>query len=219
MARPSLRLGPACPRASLGFHRMEHGEVAAFLLALAAALFGAKLFGELAVRVGQPAVLGELAVGVLLGPSVLGLVPLSQGVLLVSEIGVLLLLFEVGLETDLDELLRVGAPALTVALAGMVFPFAGGWLVATGFGLPSLTAIFVAAALTATSIGITARVLSELSALKSREGQIILGAAIVDDVLGLVVLAVVGQIAETGGVSTGQVARSVGLSIGFLVLA
>jgi Kef-type K+ transport system membrane component KefB len=198
---------------------MDHGEVGAFLLALAAALVGAKLFGELAIRVGQPAVLGELTVGVLLGPSVLGLVPLSQGVLLVSEIGVLLLLFEVGLETDLDELLRVGAPALTVALAGMILPFAGGWLVASAFGLPSLTAIFVAAALTATSIGITARVLSEISALKSREGQIILGAAVVDDVLGLVVLAVVGQIAETGGVSGGQVARSVGLSIGFLFLA
>src|SRR5262245_34722867 len=216
MARPSLRLGPACPRASLGFHRMEHGEVAAFLLALAAALFGAKLFGELAVRVGQPAVLGELAVGILLGPSVLGLVPLSEGVLLLSEIGVLLLLFEVGLETDLNELLRVGAPALGVAVAGMVLPFAGGWIVALAYATPSLAAIFVGAALTATSIGLTARVLSELSALKSREGQIILGAAVADDVLGLVLLAVVSQIAETGRVSVGQAARSAGLSIGFL---
>jgi Kef-type K+ transport system membrane component KefB len=199
---------------------MDHGEAtAAFLLALAAALIGAKLFGELAERVGQPAVLGELLVGVLLGPSVLGLVPLSQGVLLVSEIGVVLLLFEVGLETDLNELLRVGAPALSVALAGMALPFVGGWIVARGFGLPSLTAIFVGAALTATSIGITARVLSELSVLKTREGQIILGAAVVDDVLGLVVLAVVGQIAEAGSLSVPQAARSVALSIGFLVVA
>ncbi len=198
---------------------MEHGELGSFLLAFAAALVGAKVFGELAERIGQPAVLGELLVGVLLGPSVLGLVPLSQGVQLLAEIGVILLLFEVGLETDLSELLRVGGPALTVALAGMLLPFLGGWGLALAFGQPSLTAVFIGAALTATSIGITARVLSELSVLKTREGQIILGAAIVDDILGLVILAVVGQIAEKGGVSIGQAARSAALSIGFLALA
>ena len=101
---------------------MHHGDIASFLVAFAAALAGAKLFGELVERLGQPAVLGELLVGIVLGPSVLGLVPLSHGVLLVAEIGVVLLLFEVGLETDLTELARVGLPALAVALARMRLP-------------------------------------------------------------------------------------------------
>jgi Kef-type K+ transport system membrane component KefB len=199
---------------------MDHGiGLSSFLLAFASALLGAKLLGELAERVGQPAVLGELLAGVLLGPSVLGLVPLSEGVLLLAEIGVILLLFEVGLETDLPALARVGAPALVVALAGMALPFAGGFLLTRALGHPVLTAIFVGAALTATSIGITARVLSELGVLATREGQIILGAAVADDVLGLVVLAVVARISGTGSVDLGVVLRSTGLAVGFLAVA
>ena len=198
---------------------MEHGELGTFLLAFAAALLGAKVFGELAERIGQPAVLGELLVGILLGPSLLGLVPLSAGILLVAEIGVLLLLFEVGLETDLEELARVGGAAMAVAVVGMVVPFASGYLVTRAAGYPTLTAIFVGAALTATSIGITSRVLSELKMLKSREGQIILGAAVADDVLGLVVLAVVSQIAATGSVAVGDALKAAGLSFAFLLVA
>src|SRR6476659_4702614 len=199
---------------------MEHGiDLGAFLLAFGSALLGAKILGELAERLGQPAVLGELIAGVLLGPSVLGLVPLSAGVFLVAEIGVILLLFEVGLETDLVALVRVGAPALVVALAGMVLPFAGGFFLTRALGHPVLTAIFVGAALTATSIGITARVLSEMGVLATREGQIILGAAVTDDVLGLVVLAVVARMSGTGGVDTGMVLTSTGLAAGFLAVA
>ena len=199
---------------------MEHGlDVGALFLAFAAALIGAKLFGELAERVGQPAVLGELAVGVLLGPSVLGLVPLSDAVLVLAEIGVVLLLFEVGLETDLEELGRVGAPAIAVALAGMLLPFAGGFAMARAVGHTTLTATFIGAALTATSIGITARVLSELKVLATREGQIILGAAVADDVLGLVVLAVVSRIAGGGRLEPATVVKATGLAIGFLVAA
>jgi Kef-type K+ transport system membrane component KefB len=199
---------------------VEHGlNVGALFLAFAAALIGAKLFGELAERVGQPAVLGELLAGVLLGSSVLGLVPLSDAVLELAEIGVVLLLFEVGLETDLEELMRVGAPALAVALAGMLLPFAGGYAVTVALGHSALTATFVGAALTATSIGITARVLSELKVLATREGQIILGAAVVDDVLGLVVLAIVSKIAGGGRLEAATVARSGALAIGFLVAA
>jgi len=157
---------------------MDHGfDLGGFLLALASALIAAKLFGEIAERVGQPSVLGELIAGIVVGPSVLGLVPLSLGILVLAEIGVLLLLFEVGLETDLEELLAVGGPALAVALAGMLLPFAGGWAVTRALGYGGLAAIFVGAALTATSIGITARVLAELGSLKTREGQVILGAA------------------------------------------
>src|SRR5262245_41459129 len=197
---------------------MEHGvDIGAFLIAFAAALFGAKLFGELAERVGQPSVLGELLAGVILGPSVLGLVPLSEGIFLLSEVGVVLLLFEVGLEPDLEERLRVGGPAL--ALAGMVLPFAGGYALTRALGYETLTAIFVGAALTATSIGITARVLSELGVLKTPEGQIILGAAVIDDVLGLVVLAIVSKLAQTGTLSAAGALKSTVLAIGFLVVA
>src|SRR5512143_990047 len=199
---------------------MEHDvDVASFLLAFAAALLAAKLFGEIAERFGQPAVLGELLAGVILGPSVFGLVPLTTGIFLIAEIGVILLLFEVGLETDLEELIKVGGRAITVAALGMALPFGGGFLVTRLVGHETLTAIFVGAALTATSIGITARVLSELKALKTDEGQIILGAAVVDDVLGLVVLAVVSRIAESGGVELGTVLKATGLAIGFLVAA
>jgi Kef-type K+ transport system membrane component KefB len=199
---------------------VEHSiDIGAFLVAFAAALFGAKLFGELAERIGQPSVLGELLAGVILGPSVLGLVPLSEGIFLLAEIGVVLLLFEVGLETDLEELLSVGGRALVVALAGMVLPFAGGYALTRALGYEALTAIFVGAALTATSIGITARVLSELSALKTREGQIILGAAVIDDVLGLVVLAIVSKLAQTGELSTAAALKSTVLAIGFLIVA
>ncbi len=198
----------------------EHGiELTPFLLAFASALLAAKIFGELAERLGQSAVLGELLAGVLLGPSVLGLVPLTEGIHLVAEIGIILLLFEVGLHTDLQELIRVGGRALTVALIGMLLPFLGGFLLTRLLGYPALTATFVGAALTATSIGITARVLSELKLLNTEEGQIILGAAVVDDVLGLVVLAVVSRIAETGSVAAGMVVRATGLAVGFLLVA
>jgi Kef-type K+ transport system membrane component KefB len=194
-------------------------EFAPFLLAFAAALVGAKIFAELADRMGQPAVLGELVAGAILGPSVLGLVPLSAGITLVAEIGVVLLLFEVGLETDLEELKRVGLPALTVAVVGMVLPFVGGYALTRLAGFSVLISIFAGAALTATSISITARVLSELGALSSREGQIILGAAVADDVLGLVVLAVVSQLANGAGLDAAIIVRSTGLAIGFLLLA
>jgi Kef-type K+ transport system membrane component KefB len=199
---------------------MEHAaDIPALLLAFAAALLGAKLLGEAAERVGQPAVLGELLAGVVLGPSVLGWVPISQGLLLLAEIGVVLLLFEVGLETDLAELIAVGGPALRVALLGMVLPFAGGFLLTRALGYPAVTAIFVGAALTATSIGITARVLSELKILETREGQIILGAAVLDDVLGLVVLAVVSRIRESAQIDAAAVLSATGLAVGFFLAA
>lgn len=199
---------------------MEHGtDFGPFLLVFAAALLGAKLLGEVALRVGQPGVLGELVAGVILGPSVLGLVPLTTSVLLVAEIGVVLLLFEVGLDTDLEELMRAGGSALAVALVGMALPLLGGFLIVRAAGFSTLVALFAGAALTATSISITARVLSDLKALATREGQIVLGAAVVDDVLGLIVLAVVTQIMSTGKVESGTVLRSTGMAIAFLGLA
>ncbi len=208
---------------------MHDLPIATLLLSLAAILLGAKLFGDLAERIGQPAVLGELVAGVLLGPSLLGIIPadgpLSDVLHLVAELGVILLLFEIGLETDLREMFRVGPAALAVAFVGVAVPFALGYLYWTGGGpgVPvdsgSTAAIFVGATLTATSVGITARVLSDLGRMRTREARIVLGAAVIDDVLGLVILTVVSGLAAGGAISALGIARVLGLAVGFLVVA
>jgi Kef-type K+ transport system membrane component KefB len=208
----------------------EGHDIPTFLLILAGILIAAKLFGELAERVGQPAVLGELLAGVLLGSSALGLIPaagpIADVITILAELGVLILLFEIGLETDLREMRKVGGPAVSVAGVGVLLPFLAGYLywshVPHGMGNPgdlSTAAVFVGAALTATSVGITARVLSDLSQLGSTEGRIIIGAAVIDDVLGLVILTVVSGIAAGGSVSPYSVARILAVAVGFLVVA
>jgi Kef-type K+ transport system membrane component KefB len=206
-----------------------HG-VSNFLLTLAAILVAAKLMGELAERIGQPAVLGELLAGVLLGSSALGVIPssgpIADIITILAELGVLVLLFEIGLETDLREMRRVGGSAVAVATVGVLLPFLAGYLfwanVPHGMGSQdtlSAAAVFIGAALTATSVGITARVLSDLSNLGSVEGRIIIGAAVIDDVLGLVILTVVSGIAAGGAVSPFGVARILAVAVGFLVVA
>src|SRR5687767_11770685 len=137
-----------------------------------------------------------------------------------AEIGVVILLFEIGLETDLREMFRVGSAALVVALVGVVLPFAFGFLFWHAYqGGASLVAIFVGATLTATSVGITARVLTDLGKISTAEARIIIGAAVIDDILGLLILAVVDGLAATGTVSVLSVARLFGLAIGFLAIA
>ena len=179
----------------------------------------ARLMGELAARAGQSSVLGELVAGVLIGPSVLGLVHETEILKLLGEIGVMLLLFEVGLESDLQSFLKVGPSAAFVAVIGVAAPFVLGYAVAFGFGLSPLKAVFVGATLTATSVAISARVLSDLGALKTPEGNMILGAAVLDDVLGLVILSAMVGLAEAGAVSWLTVARTAGLAVVFLVAA
>jgi Kef-type K+ transport system membrane component KefB len=190
------------------------------LVTLAAILVAARLLGHAARRIGQPAVLGELLAGVLLGPSVLGLVDPTEPVLVaLAALGVLILLFEIGLDTALSSLLKVGAAAGVVGTVGVVLPFAGGYLIAVQLGLPSLTAVVCGAALTATSIGISARVLSDLGRLDSLEGRITLGAAVLDDIIGLIVLSVVSGLAAGQTLSALGVARTTGVAVGFLVAA
>jgi Kef-type K+ transport system membrane component KefB len=206
-------------------------DIVHLFLALAAMLVGAKLLGELAERIGQPAVLGELLAGVLLGSSVLGIVPTegaAGGVVhVLAELGVVLLLFEIGLETDLREMFRVGPASLAVATVGVVIPFAlglGYWAylphasaIASGDRLTQ--GIFIGATLTATSVGITARVLSDLGRMSSLEARIIIGAAVIDDVLGLVILSVVSGMASGAPVTVVGVARILAVAAGFLVVA
>lgn len=205
-------------------------SIPSLFLVLAAMLVAAKLLGELAERFGQPAVLGELIAGVILGGSVLGVVPADgPGAAIIhvlAELGVVLLLFEIGLETDLKEMFRVGTASLSVAAVGVVLPFALGFAywaylphAASGGADLTMTAIFVGATLTATSVGITARVLSDLGQMHSDEAKIIIGAAIIDDVLGLVILTVVSGLAAGASVEVVGILRVLAVAVGFLVVA
>lgn len=197
---------------------MHHLDVPQFLGLLVIMLGTAKLLGAAAQRIGQPAVLGELLAGVLLGLSVTGLVdPKNEVLHLLAELGVVILLFEIGLETDLRRLLKVGVAASVVAIAGVVLPFALGYGVCRMLDLTNLVAIVAGAGLTATSVGITARVLADLNRLQEDESQIILGAAVIDDIIGLVILAVVVGLAQGQEVSALGVLKITGVAFGFLI--
>ncbi|MDP2481951.1 MAG: cation:proton antiporter [Candidatus Palauibacterales bacterium] len=197
-------------------------------------LLSGKLLGEMVERRGQPAVLGELLAGVILGGSVLGVIP-DQGtemyeiIHVFAEIGVSILLFEIGLETDLKEMFSVGRTASAVALIGVAVPFALGflyWYLANptigvhpeGISF-AVVSVFVGATLTATSVGITARVLSDLERMHTAEARIIIGAAVIDDVLGIVILAVVAGLASGAAVGLFAISRIFLFAVGFLVLA
>ena len=202
------------------------GELAPGLLTLGQLLaslliiyVSSKVGGELALRLKQPAVLGELVAGLVVGVSGLRLIDPTQPVLLLlAQVGVTLLLFEIGLESDLRSLLKLGPQAMAVALVGMFLPFALGYAaIKLTTGAPDILAVFVGATATATSIGISAKVLSDLGYLQRPEGQIILGAAVIDDILGVVILSVVVGIAKGGSLELGEVARIVFSSLGFLV--
>ncbi len=195
-------------------------SIADLLLALIAIFVAAKLFGELAERLGQPAVLGELLGGVLIGVSGLHLVdPHNVTIHLLSELGVILLLFLIGLETDLRKLMRVGGSASAVAIVGVVLPFIGGAALGYLLGFSIMVSVFLGAALTATSVGITARVLSDLGHLQDAESQVVLGAAVVDDIIGLVLLTVVGTLAGGGELTFLGLGRIVLVAFGFVILA
>lgn len=203
-------------------------ETAAVLLDLFVIFVLAKLAAEVFKRLSLPAVIGELLVGVAIGPYALGIVdvPLldaQEGTALayevIAELGLVVLLFYVGLETRLDELLEVGPRALVVAVSGVALPFALG----AGFMLAgdhdTTEALFVGAALVATSVGITARVLRDLGVLRSREASIIMGAAVADDILALLVLTAVAQMGTQGEVDIREVAVTATLAVVFVATA
>lgn len=197
----------------------DHG-LSGLLAALAAILILTRIAGDLVQRFGQPAVLGELLAGVLLGPSLLGWVtPADPTLYALAELGILILLFQIGLHTDLRAILRVGGPATMVGLVGVGAAFAGGYLVANALGIHGVPAVVCGAALTATSIGISARVLSEIGQLDTDEGRIVLGAAVLDDVIGLIMLSVVSALATGGLLTLAGVSRIAAVALGFLVAA
>ncbi len=196
---------------------MDHHD---FFLFLPLVLLSARLFAELAVRIQVPPVLGELLAGVILGPSLLGWVEPGEAIRLMAEIGIILLLFSVGLETDVRRLINAGRNALLVAFAGFFLPLIAGYGLAHWvFDLDLLVSLFIGGTLTATSIGITVRVLADLGRQHSREGQVVLGAAVIDDVLGVILLALLYEFSIGGGVSVLN-ASKVMLFIGvFFVMA
>ncbi len=184
------------------------------LLQLFAILVAAKVGHELFRRLGQPAIVGEILGGAVAGPAVLGVYQINAETQLFAEIGVVLLLFQVGLETRLHDLMRVGTTALVVAVLGVVLPFVAAFAITEVVSSGDLAlGLFLGAALTATSVGMTASVLRDLDALRTTSGRIILGAAVVDDVLGIMVLSVAAGIAQ-GEVS---VERIVSLVVAGLV--
>lgn len=190
------------------------GDDTRVLLTLFIMLVAAKLMAELFERLRQPAVAGEILAGVVIGPSLLGWAAPSEITSLLAEIGVIFLLFTVGLETKPASILKVGKQAAGVAVLGVVAPLLGGWLLMRAWGSSSIEALFVGTAMVATSVGITARVLSGMGLLDAPTARIILGAAVIDDILGLLVLAMVSSMAA-GTVNYLEILTTAGLAIGF----
>jgi Na+:H+ antiporter len=185
-----------------------------------------KFAGEAFERLRQPAVMGELLAGIVLGAGLLKVIPTAPGdpltpvFQLLAQVGVVVLLFEIGLETDLKAMLRDGPAAGAVALVGVAIPFVLGFAYWRSTASdPLATAVFVGAALTATSVGISARVLKDLRVLESLEARLILGAAVIDDVLGLVILGVVSALATGAAFTLPGVLRVLGVAVVFLFLA
>jgi Kef-type K+ transport system membrane component KefB len=198
-------------------------EAAAILLCLFVIFVAAQIGAEIAQRVKLPGVVGEIVAGCVIGPSALGWIKVDQiaaGTPLdvLAEIGVVLLLFAVGLETRLDDLKKVGRSAFLVGVLGVVVPFALGSLWAHSNGFAWAKSLFVAAAFVATSAGITARVLQELGALQRIESRVILGAAVIDDILAMLLLGVVTSLQAGGGVNVGSLVLVLVQAVGFVAV-
>ena len=193
---------------------VEHVQV---LLALFIMLAAAKIGAEIFERLRQPAVVGEILAGVLIGPSVLGWVAPSEIIGMIAEIGVIFLLFMVGLETKPHAILRVGRRALFVGTLGVILPFFAGYWIAMWWDGSFVEAMFIGAALVATSVGITARVLGSMGLLDRETSRIILGAAVIDDILGLIILSVVSAL-STGEINYIELVKTAALAIGFTAL-
>src|SRR5436190_4399014 len=195
-------------------------DVGGFLLALIAIFVSAKLFGVLAERIGQPAVLGELLGGAVVGVSGLRLVDAHDpAIYLLAQLGIILLLFLVGMDSELDKLLNVGVAAVLVAVVGVAITFGGGFALGHFLGYDNIVSVFLGGALSATSVGISARVLSDLGHLRDREAQIILGAAVVDDLIGVVLLTLIGRIAHGDDLTPAGVVWMTIVSFRFVILA
>lgn len=189
-------------------------------LQLVIILLSARILGECAARFNIPSVIGELCAGILIGPSLLNLIEPTDTIKLLAEIGIILLLFEVGLETDISRLAKTGKKPFIVAIGGVIVPFALGFLISYElFALSLIASLFIASTLTATSIGITVRVLTDLKKQTSDEAQIVLGAAVIDDIIGIILLSMLYEFSFGGGISLINISKVIFLICLFLVLA
>jgi Kef-type K+ transport system membrane component KefB len=221
MSRTTTTSAPTQTGDSLGPVRCVYmADVIDFFLKLLVILVSAKVFAELFAYLRLPSVLGELAAGIIIGPSVLTLIQVEPVLYLLAEIGILLLLFEVGLETDVGQLVRVGGESSLVAVTGVVLPAVlGFWISFSYMSLSVSTSLFVGGTLVATSIGITVRVLSDLKLRHTRLARVVLGAAVLDDIIGIVILAVFSGFAQRGTVLWLSSLKALGLIVLFLVAA
>ena len=195
-------------------------ETHTFFLYLLSILLSARLFAEIAVRLNLPSVIGELMAGVILGPSLLGWLEPNDVLKLLAEIGIILLLFQVGLETDVRRLANTGKKSFIVAIGGFFIPFILGFSLAYWtFNLSVLVSLFIGGTLTATSIAITIRILSDLKRQQEKEGQIVLGAAVLDDVIGVVLLALLYEFSIGGGINMVNASKILIFVAAFFVLA
>lgn len=190
-------------------------ESSVILLHLFIMLAAAKLMAEIFERLKQPAVVGEILAGVIIGPSILGWVAPSEVINVLAEFGVIFLLFTVGLETKPESIFRVGKRAAIVAVLGVVLPFAAGYLIALAWQASFVEAMFIGAAMVATSVGITARVLGSMGLLDTQTVRIVLGAAVIDDVLGLIILSLVSAVGQ-GSLNYAGLAKTAGAAILFV---
>lgn len=190
--------------------------VSSALLSLFILLLAAKVGEEICRRIDQPVVIGEILAGVVVGPSMLGLVEVDDVIRVFAELGVIFLLFWVGLESKLGDIRNVGKPAALVGTFGVVIPVSLGVGGAFALGASTATAVFIGAALAATSVGITSAILIELDLQSGVAGRTILGAAVIDDILALIVLAVATGIASEGGISFSEIGLLIVLSVAFL---
>ena len=181
-------------------------------------VFGsAKLLAELFERLGQPGIVGEIIAGILIGPGVLGWIEPNDFLHTLAELGVMFLLFRVGLEVRASELMQVGKLATSAAVLGVAVPLLAGWAIGEAWGFANIEALFIGTAMVATSVGITAQVLASNGWLQERASRVILAAAVIDDILGLLILAVVSSLAR-GQVNVLQLAITAALAIGFTIL-
>ncbi len=193
-----------------------HGELGGILFSLFCLVFSAQVLGWLASRFGQPRVIGQVLAGVLVGPSLLGFVQVNLTLQALAEFGAIFLMFAVGLENRLRDLLAVGKEAVIVAILGISLPMLGGYCFGFFHDLSQIQSIFIGTAMVATSVGITAQVLNDLGVINSKYARIILGAAVIDDILGLAILGVVSGMASGEEVSAIGVATTLGISLGFV---
>lgn len=195
-------------------------DTSTVILHIAIILIAARFFGEIVAYFGVPSVIGEIVAGIILGPTVFDLIQPDGMIQVLAEIGIIMLLFQIGLETHVGDLIKAGHKSVVVALGGFLLPFLSCFALSYYvFSLPQLVSLLIAGTMTATSIGITMRSLSDIGRGNSPEGKIVLGAAVLDDIMGVLLLAVLFDFSQNGEINIGSAARILLFMVVFFMVA